>query len=393
MISPRSLCLFAHDLLDSATPALMTIEILSGDTPYVFDIEHPSYRLSSDGISTRIILHIDHMTDGVYEMLQGLSGERVYDLRAVPLSSIESLALRISMTLYRFEVFMTRDTSHAESLPRIILPTDSGINIDKIMAMIEAQTLARDLVNLPPNAKNPDQYAEIIKSLEWKHHDIIDKKDVELRQEGCGLITAVAAGGQDGAHILTIVPRGLESDSCDRLITGKGVVFDAGGLQIKPDTGMLDMKCDMAGSAAVVASFWYADRMGITHTHVGAIGIVDNLLGERAFKPLDIYTAANGKTVEIHHTDAEGRLVLADVIALSTKLYRPKRTLSIATLTGACMVALGYRYSGVMGDDESTITHLLSSSLPSERYWRLPYDEYYLSKTKGKISDLQNLSQ
>ncbi len=133
--------------------------------------------------------------------------------------------------------------------------------------------------------------------------------------------------------------------------------------------------------------------MGIKHRHVGSIGIVDNLLGDKAFKPLDIYTAADGQSVEIHHTDAEGRLVLADVIALSTKIYHPKRTLSIATLTGACMVALGYRYSGVMGDDESTITHLTQAHFPSERYWRLPYDEYYLSKTKGTISDLKNLSQ
>lgn len=246
MISPRSLCSFAHDIDSTAlSSSLTTIEIVSGASSYVFDQDHTSYRLSTDGLSSRIIIHTDYIDDGIYEMLLGLSGDRIYDLRAVNDHLLETLIVRLSATLYRFDLFMSKKEATSSRLP-IIIVKSGVINLDKIMAMIEAQTLARDLVNLPPNAKSPHQYAKIIKSLDWKHHTIIDTKDVELRQEGCGLITAVASGGNEGAHIICITPHALASSGCDRLIAGKGVVFDAGGLQIKPDTGMLDMKCDMA---------------------------------------------------------------------------------------------------------------------------------------------------
>jgi leucyl aminopeptidase len=172
------------------------------------------------------------------------------------------------------------------------------------------------------------------------------------------------------------------------------VTFDAGGLQIKPDKGMMDMKMDMAGAAATIATFWYLDQCNVPKSIVGAVGLVENLLGGSAFKPLDIVRAHNGLSVEIHHTDAEGRLVLGDLASYISKNYMPRKSLiSIATLTGACMHALGYNYAGLISKDEKLAQDIQSAAnRTNESIWRLPLDEYMIEGTHAKIADRKNLS-
>lgn len=125
---------------------------------------------------------------------------------------------------------------------------------------------------------------------------------------------------------------------------------------------------------------------------IGAIGLAENLLGDNAYKPLDIYTAANGKTVEIHHTDAEGRLLLADVMAYTEKIHSPDSIITIATLTGACIAALGYDYAGIMGNDEKMIQKI-ETATEFEKFWRLPLDKRMIDSVKADEADLKNISK
>jgi leucyl aminopeptidase len=155
---------------------------------------------------------------------------------------------------------------------------------------------------------------------------------------------------------------------------------------------MLDMKLDMAGAAAVVASFWYADAIkNIPVSAVGSIGLVENLVGGSAFKPLDVLTSHSGKTVEVYHTDAEGRLVLGDLVSHIARRSSPKNIITLATLTGACMHALGYNYAGLMGNNVELLQKIeaISNTLP-EKVWRLPLDTAMMEATKSEIADFRN---
>ena len=312
-----------------------------------------------------------------------------YDFSHIHPNTVGSLLLRLGGALYSFEYF--RSDRATKEIP-LVLVSSASWKIQEVLRKITALTLARDFVNLPPNAKSPKKFRAMIEALPWKNTQIELYDDKQLQDIWCGLITAVAAGWSEGAQ--AVILRSKMSKQIDQVFVGKWVIFDAGGLQIKPDTGMLDMKCDMSGAAAVIATLWYLDASEISHNFAWVVGIVDNLTGPNAFKPLDIYRAKNGVSVEIHHTDAEGRLVLADMMCLAIDELNPKKILTIATLTWACVVALGSRYSGIMGNDETTI-HTLLDPQPSfalERYWRLPYEDYYREKTKAIIADIKNIT-
>ncbi len=171
------------------------------------------------------------------------------------------------------------------------------------------------------------------------------------------------------------------------------MTFDSGGIQIKSDTGMHDMKMDMAGAASVIAAFWYLDQIESDIPLVGAVGLVENMTGGSAQKPLDIVRAHNKKTVEIHHTDAEGRLVLGDLVSYVGLTYKPDRICTIATLTGACIHALGFDYAGVSGTDVSYIQKIVQRSLSRpEKLWHLPLDARMRESVKSTIADVKNIS-
>jgi leucyl aminopeptidase len=193
---------------------------------------------------------------------------------------------------------------------------------------------------------------------------------------------------------MVILERIIDKNLDTYALIGKGVTFDAGGLQIKPDTGMLDMKCDMSGAAGMLGVAEYLDTIeDIPCNLIIGLGITENVINGKAFKPLDIYKAYNGTTVEIHHTDAEGRLVLADVMSYIEAEYNPGHMITMATLTGACVYALGHDIAGIMGDDEKTIQTLMKSKSPYETLWRLPLNEKLKKSLKADIADLKNIAR
>jgi leucyl aminopeptidase len=311
----------------------------------------------------------------------------VYIAESLPVSeSIEWFAYGV----YRYTEFL----SSKKEAPtyEFILSARQKKEISPLLSRkIQSVFLARNLVNTPSNHKNPQKIQEIITSLPWKHTQVEVLSLEMLQQQGFGMLCAVWQWS-DVPPVVLVFRRwkGVPSKS----LIGKWVTFDAGGLQIKPDSAMLDMKLDMAGAAAVLSTFWYLDGIPeYSQSIVGAVWFVENLLGGSAFKPLDIVRAHNGLSVEIHHTDAEWRLVLGDLASYVGSTFSPKSMVSIATLTGACIFALGFDYAAVISQDTSLASHIIDASQKTpERYWQLPLDERMLKATHATIADRKNIS-
>ncbi len=303
------------------------------------------------------------------------------DTKFDPLKIIEAFWL----ASYSFEFFKTEKKTRTHA----IIGNFEGIH--NVVLRVSSIYIARDLVNLPPNEKHPKKLVSIIESLDFKQTKIRVLDETFMKKESFGMLLAVAQWSDH--YPRTVIFEQKTTKNPEYAFIWKGVTFDAGGLQIKSDEGMFDMKCDMAWAAAVIATMWYLDKLGGAPV-IGAIWLVENLLGGNAYHPLDIVRAHNGKTVEIHHTDAEWRLVLWDVASFVSQEYAPKSLITVATLTGACMAALGYNYAGLSGTNEALVEtiSLLSEKLP-EKTWKLPLDEDMRSAVKADIADVKNVTK
>lgn len=256
---------------------------------------------------------------------------------------------------------------------------------------------ARDLANGPSDYVTPSFLArtaeEIVSNL--SAHDValtvLEREECEARGMGCYL--GVARGSEEPPKFihLTYKPKG-ESKGRVALI-GKGVTFDSGGYSLKPTDGMLDMKMDMSGAAAVIGAFEGAVQLGVPYELHVIVAATENMVSGGAYKLGDVLTASNGKTVEINNTDAEGRLTMADALVYASKLD-PKVVIDFATLTGACLVALGPKIAGVMTNDEALWEDWSGAAKTSaERMWRLPLPEDLKEQLKSKIADMKNTGE
>lgn len=293
---------------------------------------------------------------------------------------------------YRFDQFLAKKSTKRLALISPEITEDFRPVLEDRVSLHSAIYLARDLVNTPANLKYPKKLAEQIQKLPWRNTkvSVMDRKELETK--GFNLLLAVSAGS-DRDPAVVVFERTIDKSLPTYALAGKGVTFDAGGLQIKPDDAMLTMKDDMSGAAAVVASLLCLDAHNdLAGNVVAAVGLTENLLGGSAMKPLDIYRAYNGKTVEIGHTDAEGRLVLADIFSYLESVYHPTSLISVATLTGACMHALGYNYAGLIGNDQGLADRILSARAGEERFWQLPLDAHMIDAAKGDITDVKNVT-
>jgi leucyl aminopeptidase len=211
---------------------------------------------------------------------------------------------------------------------------------------------------------------------------------------GFGGIAAVGAGSEVPARVVHLVYRPRGKPARRTVLVGKGVTFDSGGLQIKPGPSMLGMKADMAGAAAVLAAMSALAEVGCRDEVHGWIGLVENMTGGRAFKPGDIVTTASGRTVEIVNTDAEGRLVLGDLITHAAKTLEPERLVDVATLTGHVVVALGTLASGLFSNDAALAEGILGAAREAgERFWPLPIYDDYGDELRDGPADLKNAGE
>lgn len=258
----------------------------------------------------------------------------------------------------------------------------------------EAINFTRRLVNLPPNYLYPETLADEAMQLGREHAvtvEVWDRKRLEA--EGCGALLGVARGSVRDPRLVILRYYGAASDAAPTVLVGKGVTFDSGGYSIKPTDGMLTMKCDMAGAATVLGIMKAAAQFQVKHNLVAIIGLVENLISGDAFKLGDVLTARSGKTIEIHNTDAEGRLVLADCLNVALD-QKPARIVDFATLTGACCVGLGLEISGLMTNNEAWQSEIKKSADACGEYtWPLPMHAFFSEQIAGKIADIKNVGE
>ncbi len=258
----------------------------------------------------------------------------------------------------------------------------------------EAINFTRRLVNLPPNYLYPETLADEAIQLGREHSvavEVWDRKRLEA--EGCGALLGVARGSVRDPRLVILRYNGAATNAAPTVLVGKGVTFDSGGYSIKPTDGMLTMKCDMAGAATVLGIMKAAVQFQVKHNLVAIIGLVENLISGDAFKLGDVLTARSGKTIEIHNTDAEGRLVLADCLNVALD-QKPARIVDFATLTGACCVGLGLEISGLMTNNEAWQSEIKKSADACGEYtWPLPMHAFFTEQIAGKIADIKNVGE
>jgi leucyl aminopeptidase len=260
-------------------------------------------------------------------------------------------------------------------------------------AVAAAQVIQRDLANLPANVCTPLYLAEQARALAKRHANLSVKvlDEAAIRREKMGCLLAVAQGSHQPPRFIVLEYQGAKKAEAPVVLVGKGVTFDTGGISLKDPPGMDEMKFDMSGAAAVIASLTLAAQLRLPLNVVGLVAAVENMPGGKAVKPGDIATSAAGLTVEILNTDAEGRLILCDALHYARR-FHPAVVVDIATLTGACVVALGHHHAGVMGNDDKLIHELLAAGVRADdRCWQLPLTEEYAEALKSNFADFANV--
>ena len=255
----------------------------------------------------------------------------------------------------------------------------------------EAVNVARRMALTPANDMTPTDMAARAMELAADAGLQIDVLDEDrMFALGMGSLLGVSRGSDERATLSVITYKGDPSSSETLALVGKGLTFDSGGISIKPAENMHEMKYDMSGGAGVIAAMWAIGKLRPKCNVIGLVPSSENLPGPRAMKPGDILKAMNGKTIEVINTDAEGRLILADALCYAKKLGATK-IIDAATLTGACVVALGHAASGAMSNDDAFVERFLKVVADcGERYWRLPLYPDYDTQIKSDIADLKN---
>ena len=261
------------------------------------------------------------------------------------------------------------------------------------LAVAEGVFVARDLINEPANALGPVEFAERASELAslGVEIDVLGPEDME--KLGMGALLGVAQGSVRPARVVVMQWHGAKSKRAKPVcIIGKGVVFDSGGLSMKPAAGMEDMKGDMGGAACVVGLMKALAARKAAANVVGIIGLVENMVSGAAQRPGDIVTSMSGQTIEVLNTDAEGRLVLADVMWYAQDRFKPRLMIDLATLTGAIMVALGKEYAGLFSNDDKLAGELVDAGLATgEKVWRMPLSKGYDKLIDSKNADMKNI--
>ncbi len=263
--------------------------------------------------------------------------------------------------------------------------------LDRGAIIASATCMARDLVNEPPGKKTPRRLEEVAREIAEREGLAISVLDeVAIESEGLGGIMGVAAGSDEPARLLelTYEPPGARSTV---VLVGKGITFDSGGLSLKTGEGMMAMKTDMSGAAAVLAAMSVLPKLAPKVKVIGLAACTENMPSGKATKPGDVLKIRNGKTVEVLNTDAEGRLVLADGLSLAVEAGADA-IIDIATLTGACVVALGREIGGVMGNNDDWMAQVeAAADRAGEAVWRLPLPDRYRKQLDSEVADLRNI--
>jgi leucyl aminopeptidase len=323
----------------------------------------------------------------------------VADLPGGPMSAdaIADLATGARLRAYRFDRYKTKRKEDEEKEGAVALtfavasPPAASRSWRSREGIADGVTLARDLINEPANVLYPEEFARRAGRLR-KLGVVVDVLDVRaMKRLGMGALLGVGQGSVRESRVVIMRWNGGKRGAPPVAFIGKGVCFDTGGVSIKPAGGMEDMKGDMAGAACVVGLMHALGAREAKVNAVGAIGLVENMPDGNSYRPGDILKTMSGQTIEIINTDAEGRLVLADVLHYVNSKYKPKFMIDLATLTGAIMVALGQEHAGLFTNNDELSSRLIAAGeATGERVWRMPLAPEYDKLIDSKFADMKN---
>lgn len=298
---------------------------------------------------------------------------------------------------YRFDKYHTK--LKPEDLPKLNGLSFHGKDaaaVDKAYAPMhainEAVFFTRDIVSEPPNVLHPVSYADLLKPLSKLGLKVTVLDLPAIKKLKMGALIGVAQGSVIEPRVVALEWNGGKKGEAPVAFLGKGVTFDTGGISIKPSANMDEMKWDMAGSGAVVGAMIALAKRKAKANVVGIVGLVENMPDGNAQRPGDVVTSMSGQTIEVLNTDAEGRLVLCDVLTYAQRTYKPKAMVDLATLTGAVIVALGHEQAGILSNNDKLTKQLIDAGdKTGEKLWRLPLGEGYHRDIDSPIADMKNI--
>jgi leucyl aminopeptidase len=318
---------------------------------------------------------------------------------ATTAASAADFALGMVMRGYSFDKYKTRkaddDKDSAPKTVKVTIVTEHAAGAaaawETVKSIADGVILARDLVNEPANVLGPIEFADKAKALEALGVEVEILTEKEMTALGMGALLAVGQGSVRPPRMAVMQWNGGKADEKPIAFVGKGVVFDTGGISIKPAGGMEDMKGDMGGAAAVTGLMHVLAARKAKVNAVGVIGLVENMPDGNAYRPGDVVTSMSGQTIEVLNTDAEGRLVLGDALWYCNDRFAPKFMINLATLTGAIGVALGPHHAGLFSNDDDLSEKLLAAGVQTaEKLWRMPLGSEYDKMIDSKIADMKN---
>ena len=341
-----------------------------------------------------------------YKYLEELGG-RIYN-KIKPLNSTqakiyendtsinERLALGILLSSYKFENYKKNKIKQITNLKNVVFvcnePNKNLNKISEIQNLAKGVFTARDLVWQPPNILYPSSFADECKKLKKIGVKVTIYNEKQLQKIGMDALLAVGRGSRKDSQVVVMEWSGGKKNNKPMAFIGKGVCFDSGGLSLKPAKSMEDMKWDMGGAATVTGIIEAAALSKLKYNLIGVIGLVENMPDGDAQRPGDVVKSYSGQTIEVLNTDAEGRLVLADILSWTEKKYKPKFMINFATLTGAMIVALGNIRAGLFSNDKEISEAIFNSGeITGEKVWAMPLDDDYDQLIKTEIADMKNI--
>ena len=346
------------------------------------------------------------MDDLKLKYLQDLGGAIFNKIKSIGCSEIkfyednpkilEQLCLGVLLSSYKFDNYKMVKSKDIVDLKKITVVTEQNENFskmfDEIKNLAQGVFKARDLVWQPPNILYPSTFADECKKLKKIGIKVNVYDEQQLDKMGMSALLAVGRGSRKDSRVVIMEWLGGKKNTPPMAFIGKGVCFDSGGLSLKPPKSMEDMKWDMGGAATVTGLLESVALSKLKFNVIGVLGLVENMPDGDAQRPGDVVKSVSGQTIEVLNTDAEGRLVLADLLSWTEKKYKPKFMINLATLTGAMIVALGNIRAGLFSNDEKISKAIFDAGeFTGEKVWAMPLDDDYDQLIKTEIADMKNI--
>ncbi len=310
---------------------------------------------------------------------------------------VRTAALATDHAAYRYTAtFKPREKSVQPELAGVAFAagTEAQAGLDQATAIAEGVRFARELANLPPNICNPAHIAAQAQAFADAHDQVSCRvlDHVEMEKLGFGSLLAVGRGSANKPKLIALEYKGGAEGVAPYAFVGKGITFDTGGISLKPGPGMEEMKYDMGGAAGVLGAFVAAVKMGVKLNLVCVVPAAENMPDGDSYRPGDVLTSLSGLTIEVLNTDAEGRLILCDALTWTAQTFKPQALVDAATLTGACVIALGKHASGLFSKHDDLAAELLAAGEHSlDRAWRMPLWDDYQAQLDSGFADVANI--